>query len=136
MSAADSIAGVRRRLACCAGLKIGIQPSPSSTARRIARLLLPPTQIGGCGCWSGPRERGVPVGREVAALERDAAAAPRRLHRTDRLVGQLVALRERHAERGELRLEVSGGEAEDEAPAGEHVEARRRLRGRGTGSGT
>src|SRR5258706_16385067 len=42
----------------------GIQPSPSSTARRIARSLLPPTQIGGGGFLVGRGRRVLPGGGE------------------------------------------------------------------------
>src|SRR5262249_58584532 len=46
--------GVLRRAALSAGLGNGIQPSPSSTARRSARRELPPIQIGGGGGGTGP----------------------------------------------------------------------------------
>src|SRR5207244_2504852 len=47
----------------------------------------------------------------------------------DRLVGEVVALREGHAQGRELGLQVASRHAEDEAAAGEDVEARGRLRG-------
>src|SRR5439155_3363423 len=75
------------------------------------------------------RQRRVAPGDEVPPLEVDALAAPRGLHGPDCLVGEVVALVEGHAERRELRLQVARRHAEDEAAAGEDVEARGRLRG-------
>ena len=52
------IAGVFTARAAAGGFGNGDQPSPSSTARRIAAVLLPPIQIGtggGCGSWVTPR---------------------------------------------------------------------------------
>ena len=52
-----------------------------------------------------------------------------RPHHVDRLVGELVALVEVDAERGELGLEVAGRDPEDHAAPRQHVEAEHRLRG-------
>ena len=35
------------------GFDVACQPSPSATTRRSAPGLSPPTQIGGCGFWTG-----------------------------------------------------------------------------------
>src|SRR6266446_3115739 len=75
------------------------------------------------------RQRRVAPGDEVPPLDVDALAAPRGLHGPDRLVVEVVALLEGHAEGRELGLQVARRHAEDEAAAGEDVEARGRLRG-------
>jgi len=95
-------------------LKIGIQPSPRRTARRIARLLLPPIRWVD-GAAAAARQRRVAPGGGSASLEVDGRTAPCRLHCADRLVGEGVALREGHAERRELGLQVARRHAEDEA---------------------
>ena len=69
------------------------------------------------------------AGAEVAADGLDLAVGPDASHHVDRLVGELVALVEVDAERGELRLQVAGRDAEDHPSAREHVEAQHRLRG-------
>ena len=73
---------------------------------------------------------GVPGRLQVLALPLDRHPGPLRLHGSNRLVGQLVALGEVNAEGGELRLEIAGADPEDHPPAGERVERRHRL-GRG-----
>ena len=49
----DSIGAVRVWRPKAAGAGNGLQPWPCSAARRAARRELPPTQSGGCGCWTG-----------------------------------------------------------------------------------
>ena len=61
-----------------AGAGNGHQPSPRSATRWRARPLLPPIQIGGCGCADRTRVGGDAAGAEVPALERDVVARPDR----------------------------------------------------------
>ena len=91
-------------------------------------MLLPPTQIGGCGCAIGRGSIVLPRA-EVATVEHDTVGRPRRDHRVDRLVGELVAFVEVDAERAELRAQVAGRDAEDHPTARQAVEAQHRLRG-------
>ena len=52
-SSSVSSCGVFRAGDVDAGFGNGHQPSAASTARRIARRLLPPIQMGGHGCCTG-----------------------------------------------------------------------------------
>ena len=122
------MAGEWRRAAVAAALGMGAQPSASSTARRMARLELPPIQMGGRGCWSGPGQRDVsPSATKWRPSKLKDLPRPRRLHGHDGLVGQLVALGEVHPEGGELDLLVAGADAQDDPAAGQDVEGGRRL---------
>ena len=56
-------------------------------------------------------------------------AAPDPLDRLEGLVAELVPLLEVDPQRGELALQVAGGDAQHEAAAGGHVQRRGRLRG-------
>ena len=60
----------------------------------------------------------------MRAPHHHALARPRRPHRDDGLVRQVVALLERDAERRELLLEVAGPDPEDDASARQRVERR------------
>ena len=71
----------------------------------------------------------MPRVRKFRPIDLDLVVGPDAAHHVDRLVGELVALVEVDAQRRELGLEVAGRDAEDHAPAGEHVEAQHRLRG-------
>ena len=122
------IAGVLVARAAATGFGNGTQPWPSSTARRIARLLLPPTQIGGCGWLTGRGRIVTDASPEVPALDRDRVLGPHPPHHLDALVEQLVALVELHAQRAELRAQVAGRDAEDHPTVRERVERRHALR--------
>ena len=74
------------------------------------------------------REHRVATGLEVPARDRDALAGPRGAHGRDRLVGEVVALVEVDAERGELAGQVARTHADDHPPARQRVERRDRLR--------
>ena len=112
-----------------AGFGNGTQPCPRSAARRIAAVLLPPTQIGGCGCCGVSGRIVVPRVRKLRPSTSISPSVQIAAHHVDRLVGELVALVEVDAQRGELGLEVAGRDPEDHAPARQHVEAQHRLRG-------
>ncbi len=83
----------------------------------------------GVGPLDGPGPHDRAARAEVPALGDELVLRPHAAHDVDRLVGELVALVEVGTQRRELRLEVAGGDAEDDASAREHVEAEHRLRG-------
>ena len=66
---------------------------------------------------------------EVAALVLERVGREREPDHVDRFVGERVAFVEVDAERGELRFEVAGGDAEDHAALRQRVEGQQRLRG-------
>ena len=108
---------------------MGVHPSARSTARRIARFEFPPTQIGGCGDCTGRGSIVCPRTSKCRPVSCTPLSVHARAHRDERLVEQLVALVEVDAEGAELGLQVAGAHAERQPPAGQHVEAHRRLRG-------
>ena len=108
---------------------MAIQPSQRA-ARRMPPGRIAPIQIGGRGCCAGCGPMPDVVDRVVRAGSRDGLAAQERVHDPDRL----VHLRDPHrrrpvlVERLVVRLVAAGAHAQDQPPAAEPVEGRRRLR--------
>jgi hypothetical protein len=105
----------------------GFQASPSSTARRIARLELPPIRSGGCGSLDRTRQNAIAECLITGALKREFVRGPGGLHRLQVLIHDLVAALEVDAQGLELSLEVAGAHAQSHAPTGDVVECGHRA---------
>lgn len=114
-SAVDSSGAVRVRAASVAGLGNGLQPSADSTARRMARRLLPPIHRG-AGALARPGEHRVARGPEAGAGEGHALPGPGRLQGVERLVQHVVPPGEVGTQGLELRLQVAGAEPHEGPP--------------------
>ena len=83
--------------------------------------------IGGCGVCTGRGSDWMPANGDEAPLIGRLRRRPQRQHRLQVLDGARALVLEGYAERVELRLQVADAEAEDQPPAGHHVDARQLL---------
>ena len=103
----------------------GCHASPNSSARRIARSELPPTQISGCGDGCGSD---VASWNDQYSPFEVALAVPERAHQPDLLVGSPTAALELDAHEVELVLVPAHPDAERETAARELLQRRDLLR--------
>jgi hypothetical protein len=69
-----------------------------------------------------------PVERDVSTGERRTPLGPDRTHRREVLLEASPAIGERHADRGELALDVPDTDADDQAPPRHDIDGRELLR--------
>ena len=114
-------------------------PAPGSASASTRRRARPHA---GSRAWSCRRSRSagppgctgrgsivLPVASKCGRVTRTLSPVHAAAHRGDRLVGEVVALLEVDAERGELTREVARAHADDDPAARQRVERRDRLRG-------